>query len=306
MAVSPRLIRRRITSVQNTRKITSAMEMVAAAKMRRAVAAALQSRAYAHLAWEMVTSLTGVVTEAMHPLLRQASDGAHADAGVLYMVMASDRGLCGGFNAQLFRTLQRDVRERAEQRVQFVTIGKKAEQFIKRQGWELVASFTDKSVAPKIAELRPAARLAMDAFTRGEVTSVRIAFTDFMSALQQRPIVRTLLPLQRFAELGPQAGVPANAERAPSARGATTILMEPSPHAVLSTMLPRLVELQVYQAYLDTGASEHSARMVAMRSASDAASEMIDALSLSFNRARQAVITQEIAEISAGSAALAH
>lgn len=293
MAVSPRLIRRRIRSVANTKKITRAMEAVAAAKMRRAVAAALRTRAYANLARAMVESLRGALGDASHPLLRAAHT---TGGGVLYVVMGSDRGLCGGFNAALFRALRRDVEARAGQRVLFITIGKKAEQFVRRQRWgDLVASYTNVSVAPTVAELRPVARMAMDAFTSSDVAEVHIAFTDFISSLRQEPKVRALLPLERIAEVGGgtvQEGVQ------------TEFLLEPSPAVVLDRMLPRLVELQVYQAYLDTGASEHSARMLAMRSASDAASDMIDALTLTFNRARQAMITQEIAEISAGRAAL--
>lgn len=289
MAISPRLIRRRIRSVQNTKKITKAMELVAAAKMRRAVAAALKTRAYANLAWQMVESFEGS-GEAVHPLLRSGSGDP------MYIVMASDRGLCGGFNAALFREVMRDVPKMAR----FVTVGKKAEQFIRRQEWNLIASFTNISVTPTVAELRPIAKIAMDAFIAREVHEVRIAFTDFVSSLRQQPRVRTLLPLQRIAEIGVR-----DDERRGSDVRAVDLLFEPDPKTVLNAMLPRLTELQVYQMYLETGASEHSARMLAMRSASDSAGEMIDDLSLTFNQARQSLITREIAEISAGRAALA-
>ncbi|MDO8425765.1 MAG: ATP synthase F1 subunit gamma [bacterium] len=333
MSVSPRLIRRRIRSVQNTKKITKAMEMVAAAKMRRAVAAALKSRAYAKLAWRMIATLEGTVAEEIHPLLRApigVTQRQLGGEGSLYIVMASDRGLCGGFNAALFREVRRDVQERKETNVRFVAVGKKAEQFIRRQGWTLDASFTDIGAAPSIAALRPVAKIAMETFMREEVHRVRIAFTDFISSLRQQPTVRTLLPLRRFTELETYSSSrqlddspsvrrdddPSSArhfddpgkEKSHTTHNAQTVqefLFEPNPKAVLDTMLPRLVELQVYQAYLDAGASEHSARMLAMRSASDAATDMIYSLTLSFNRARQAMITQEIAEISAGSAALA-
>ena len=202
MPLSPRLIRRRIRSVQNTKKITKAMELVAAAKMRRAVAAALKTRAYAKLAWEMVDALGGTVGEDVHPLLRGANGGAvplrqEKSARPLFVVMASDRGLCGGFNAALFREVLRGIGNLTSHvsRFTFVSIGKKAEQFIRRQGWNLTASFTNITVAPTVAELRPIARLAMDAFTNGAVDEVRVAFTDFVSSLRQQPCVRTLLPL---------------------------------------------------------------------------------------------------------------
>lgn len=354
MAISPRLIRRRIRSVQNTKKITKAMELVAAAKMRRAVAAALKTRAYANLAWGMVEALRETGGEEFHPLLRQSGtsvakrvygrmrDLQHDGRSVLYVVMASDRGLCGGFNAAMFREVMRDVHvprhfdrsapQRAERRnldsadrglataappsfetTKWVAVGKKAEQFVRRQGWDLVASFTNVSVAPTVAELRPIARLAMDAFVNGEVDEVRLAFTDFVSSLRQQPRVRMLLPLQRIAEVGVDSGehgtvlykTAAAYNTKPAGGMVTEFLFEPDPKSVLDAMLPRLVELQVYQCYLETGASEHSARMLAMRSASDSAAEMIDDLSLTFNQARQSLITREIAEISAGRAALA-
>lgn len=317
MALSPRLIRRRIRSVGNTKKITKAMELVAAAKMRRAVAAALKTRAYANLAWGMIGALEGLVGEALHPLLRSrrttTTPRGREPERVLYIVMASDRGLCGGFNTALFRELLRNVAiyndgERYDNQDQMriarsscIAIGKKSEQVIRRKGWELVASFTNVSVAPTVAELRPVARMAMDAFTSGQVQEVRIAFTDFISSLRQQPRVRTLLPLQQMEEVGPAKTHHAELKIQNVQAG---FLFEPNPQHILDAMLPRLVELQVYQCYLETGASEHSARMLAMRNASESAEEMINDLTLTFNQARQAMITREIAEISAGRAAL--
>lgn len=336
MAISPRLIRRRIRSVTNTKKITKAMELVAAAKMRRAVAAALKTRAYAKLAWGMVEAIEGTVGAEIHPLLRGTENASaylrHLRGGsassVMYIVMASDRGLCGGFNAALFRALINDINNSklAAGSLQLVAIGRKAEQFTRRMGWNLTASFTNLSVAPTVAELRPIAKLAMDAFSGGEVDEVRIAFTDFISSLHQQPRVRTLLPLQRIEDIGiPSTRHSEGAQATEESRTmgsashgvgslaslemtkrTTEFLFEPSPTIVLNAMLPRLVELQVYQCYLETGASEHSARMLAMRNASDSAGEMIDDLTLTFNQARQSLITREIAEISAGRAALAH
>ncbi|MBI2483514.1 ATP synthase F1 subunit gamma [Candidatus Uhrbacteria bacterium] len=310
MAISPRLIRRRIRSVQNTRKITKAMELVAAAKMRRAVAAALRTRAYAKLAWEMVDALHGSVAEELHPLLRSAvpasemrgAPAAASSTRALYVVIASDRGLCGGFHAQLFREMTKGATH-VPSATRWVVVGKKAEQFVRRQGGALVASFTNLSVAPTIADLRPLARLVMEEFTEHRADVVRIVYTDFISSLRQMPRVQTLLPLQRMSGLG--VGSESHPSPAPHASGIPDMLFEPNPQAVLDQVLPRLVELQVYQCVLESGASEHSARMLAMRSASDAAGEMIDHLTLTFNQARQSLITREIAEISAGRAALA-
>lgn len=311
MALSPRLIRRRIRSVHNTKKITKAMELVAAAKMRRAVAAAHRTRAYANLAWRMVGALEGAIGEDLHPLLRGSNEpsayprhprSTSASSVMLYIIMASDRGLCGGFNAQLFRAVQRDA-ERGGITPRCVAVGKKAEQFIHRQGWELSASFTNISVAPTVAELRPIARLATDAFTEHAVDEVRVAFTNFISSLRQQPRVRTLLPLQRGEEVGVES--PRAYSHIGTLATPAEFLFAPGPQEIIDAMLPRLVELQVYQAFLETGASEHSARMFAMRNASDAAKEMIDGLTLTFNQSRQAMITREIAEISAGRAAIA-
>lgn len=273
------------------------MELVAAAKMRRAVAAALKTRAYANLAWRMIESLEGTVGEDVHPLLRRANHTLPA----MYIVMASDRGLCGGFNAQLFRALVQNVG--ATSNARYIAIGKKAEQFIRRMNWQLVASFTNIAVAPTIAELRPIAKIAIDAFIGNEVGDVRIAFTDFVSSLRQQPRVKQLLPLQKIEEIG--AGSPLTHPDAHTLGAPVEFIFEPDPRQVLEQMLPRLTELQIYQAYLETGASEHSARMLAMRNASDAAVEMVDDLTLSLNQARQSLITREIAEISAGRAALA-
>lgn len=321
MAVPPRLIRRRIRSVQNTKKITKAMELVAAAKMRRAVAAALKTRAYANLAWRMIGSLEGAAGEDIHPLLRSSrkespykisgrgENMVTGDRGVLYIVMASDRGLCGGFNAALFRELVREVWENGTryppEKVPgtiFIAVGRKSEQFIRRMGWNLIASFTNIAVAPTIAELRPVAKIAIEAFTQNEVGDVRIAFTDFISSLRQQPRVKRLLPLQRIEEVGVGSLLAHSDTR--TLETPLEFLFEPDPRQVLDQMLPRLTELQIYQAYLETGASEHSARMLAMRNASDAAVEMVDDLTLTLNQARQSLITREIAEISAGRAAL--
>lgn len=304
-------IRGKIKSVENTKKITKAMELVAAAKMRRAVAAALRTRAYAKLAWEMVDALQGSLTEELHPLLRRSAGASEdwgtppqrkADVRTLYIMIASDRGLCGGFHAALFREALRECGARAPNvfaQAAWVTMGKKAEQFIRRQGGNLIASFANAAVAPTLVELRPLARIAMDAFVGGTVDEVRVVYTDFISSLRQAPRVQVLLPLQRMRGMGADTEV-----TPPTGTGVTEVLFEPNPVIVLNQVLPRLVELQVYQCVLETGASEHSARMLAMRNASDAAREMIDDLTLTLNQARQSLITREIAEISAGRAAL--
>ncbi len=309
MAVSTRLIRRRIKSVGNTKKITKAMELVAASKMRKAVSNVLASRPYAEAAWRAIGEIAKVTDPGLHPLL---STKPGADR-VLVILVTSDRGLCGGFNAQMLRRINafvRDVSEGTE--VDFVTVGKKGQAAVRRMGGNLVATFVELEAHPTVADIRPIADMAIRDFTDGKYEAVYLAFTDYVSALVQKPNVSQMLPIVRIEGLGEvseasKAGLEekrSDAEALDLDGGPQEYLFEPSPEAVLEQMLPRLVEAQVYQAVLESSASEHSARMVAMRSATDAASEMIDNLTLTYNRARQAGITAEIAEISSGKAAL--
>ncbi|MBI4457469.1 ATP synthase F1 subunit gamma [Candidatus Uhrbacteria bacterium] len=301
MAVSPRLIRRRIKSVTNTRKITKAMELVAASKMRKAVSAVLASRPYAAAAWRAVGELAKVTESKHHPLLARRDKIKR----VLVVLFTSDRGLCGGFNAQLLKATA-DFMKGVPHEVDFVTVGRKGQDALRRQGAKIVATFTDLGNNPKSTDIRPIADLATSDFVAGAYDRVFIATTDFRSALVQKPVVQELLPLIRVAGIGKVDGQPemSGGEDLHVAESGHEFVFEPSPAAVLDRMLPRLVEVRLYQALLESSASEHSARMLAMRSASDAAADMIDDLTFTFNQARQAGITREIAEISSGKAAL--
>lgn len=310
MAVSTRIIRRRIKSVGNTRKITKAMELVAAAKMRKSVSAVLGSRPYAGLAWETIKALGGTDSQ-MHPLLARREQVKR----VLVILITSDRGLCGGFNAQMLKRVTDYARGEGATPVDFITVGKRGQDALARAGANIVASWNGLAAVPTIVDVRPVATLAMQEFLDKKYDKVVLAYTDFISSLRQAPKVRQLLPLVRIAGLGAveelaAASAPGQGES--SEQPATQhfvmgaeYVFEPSPRAVLHLMLPRLVETQVYQAVLESSASEQSARMLAMRNATDAAGEMIDDLSFTYNQARQAAITREIAEISAGKAALA-
>lgn len=310
MAISPRIIRRRIKSVANTRKITRAMELVAAAKMRRAVAASQRSRAYAALARDMLAHLATVTTPGAHALL-----AVKPVTRILLVVVTSHRGLCGGFNANMLRravvqaksparmAVQRvagsaDVLPSADVHVDVVAVGRKGEDAFRRANVPVVASFRIAGDLPTAAEARPIAQLAMREFTEGSYEKVVVAYTDFVSTLLQVPKFRQLLPVSPVDMEKMLAG--AEADPMPSTQ---ETLFEPDAARILDQMLPRLVEVLTYQAMLESSASEHSARMLAMRNASDAAEEMIDDLTLTYNGARQAGITREIAEIAAGSAA---
>lgn len=308
MAVSPRIIRRRIKSVGNTRKITRAMELVAAAKMRRAVAASQRSRSYAALARDMLSRLAGLVEPGAHPLLAAAPVER-----MLLIVITSHRGLCGGFNANILRRAVgqwRQPRRLAVQRigeedvppaeglaVDVVAVGRKGEEAFRRAGADIVASFRVAGDIPTAAEARPIAQLAQRGFLAGKYQKVVVAYTDFVSSLVQTPRLLQLLPVST----GDLEAILAGGD-APRTDLAET-LFEPDPATVLEAMLPRLVEALTFQALLESSASEHSARMLAMRNATDAAGDMIDDLTLTYNGARQAGITREIAEIAAGTAA---
>ncbi len=284
MSVSPRLIRSRIKSVSNTKKITKAMELVSAAKMRRAVMLATAARRYAGLGAELLKNLSALGAAAEHPYFRRAKELKK----VLCIVIGSDRGLCGAYNSSLIRLL--DIKMAAYPQVEYLVAGRHAELALRRAGRTIIASFPGLTNAPRAAAVRPIVSLAENEFSGGAYDAVFIVSTDYVSALRQIPAVKELLPLR---PAGAAAG-----------KFSTDTLFEPDPSTVLEYTLPRFLEATVYQAVLEAAASEHSARMMSMRSATDAAGDMISDLTFTLNQARQSAITSEIAEISAGRAAL--
>lgn len=327
MALSPRLIKRRIKSVANTRKITKAMELVSASKMRKAVQLTIASRAYSGTTKKLVDEIRKHVDSNAHPFLVGAQ-GTGGEAQTLLIVAASDRGLCGGFNAQVLKKALEFLRSRGEQRVQIITVGRRAESSVRRAGYTILASFDAISNAPSFEAAMPIGRMAVKEFTSGAFNRVFVAYTDFKSALTQIPMVEQLLPIIPENELS-ASGVGSSlsddrssrafddddpgpydedgrrlAATLPDPSDESSILFEPSPSYVLDQLLPRLVETRIYQALLESSASEHSARMMSMRNATDNASGMLDDLKFTYNQARQAGITREISEISAGKAAL--
>ncbi|TAL51278.1 ATP synthase F1 subunit gamma [Patescibacteria group bacterium] len=300
MAVQTRAIKRRIKSVKNTRKITKAMELVAASKMRKAVSAVLASRPYAKLAWNTVQSIGRLSDTSLHPLLRHHRE----TTSVLMLLITSDRGLAGGYNTNVLRRTREAIKSLGGGvQVQAVCIGKRGADTLKRLGIPILASFVDITSNPKFEEILPIGRMAVDDYTKGSFDKVVLAYTDFVSAVSQTPVVLDFLPLSIETVKSVGQAKQAGHEEVKFTK-ASEYTFEPSPREVLDRILPRLVQTMVYQAVLESAASEHSARMMAMRSASDAAGEMIDDLTFTFNQARQAGITQEIAEISSGKAAL--
>lgn len=308
MPQATREIKRRIRSIKSTRQITKAMELVSAAKMRRAVANTLMSRSYSDLAWQLVLELKRRVSEVEQPLLVPRENIKR----VAVLVVSSNRGLCGGFNNQLThkvinyvkQSLQAEVKPEA---VELVTLGKRGRDILLRQGFNLAAEFVKQDITTKLSEVLPVVQLLLNDYLSGRYDKVVLAYTDFISALVQKPRLKQLLPI----ELTPDPYLGISQSKPPAAKpevnhnfGEYEYLFEPSTSEVLGELLPRLLEVQIYQAVLESDAAEHSARMMSMRNASEAAKDMVDALTLAFNQARQASITSELADITGGRAAL--
>ncbi len=294
-------IRRRIKSVRNIGQVTRAMQAVAASRMQRAQAQVKATRAYAEKAWEVLTHLAaqGAEGEELHPLLQVRP--LHT---VVLVVMTADRGLCGAFNHNI--TLQAiDFIEESKAMglsVKLITVGRKGRDYLLRRGEEIVAEFTAIPDQPRLVDVTPIARVAIDGFLEGRFDQVCLAYSDFINVITQRPTVKRLLPILP-AEIETQA----MAEYVEGARLPMAIeyIYEPDPRSILDRVLPRFTELQVYQAILESIASEHSARMVAMQNASNNAVERVGDLTLQFNKARQQSITLEIMDIAGGAEALA-
>ena len=290
-------IKSRIKSVKNTKKITKAMELVSASKMKRAITNAQNSRPYASYSWEVLESLSTYIAETTNPLLRNPSTSSGQGAETLIIFITSNRGLCGGYNAQISRKVVSTLQEHSGTPTDFISVGKKGEAVLRRIGQNIVASFNELSDAPKLADIFPIANLAIDLYKSGEYDTVRVAFTDFVSALSQVPHVRTILPVSKTA-------IEAELEEAKhdAPKGLPNYTFEPDYETLMSILVEKIARMRVFQMILESSASEHSARMIAMKNASDAAGEMIDDLTLAFNKARQA--SQEISEISAGMASV--
>jgi len=297
MAFSTKLIKTRIKSVGNIKKITKAMEMVAAAKMRRAVEAAINTRTYAELALEILFNISKE-QDISHPLLKEGKSKKD-----LVIVMASNKGLCGGYNANIARAV-REFIQTSKREIEFISIGKKAETIIKRAKKIALASFVEFSNNPTLEELTGLLHLVIGEFEKQNYAKVHLIYTDFVSTVKYEVVARPLLPIKKN-EVKESIDKIGRVEKEHKVEiKPNQYLFEPNSKDILKEVLPRLTEVQIYQALLESIASEHSARMIAMKSASDSADEMLDNLTLTFNQARQAGITQEIAEISSGASML--
>lgn len=303
--MNKKTVQRRIRSVRNTRKITKAMELVAGAKMRKATDAVLASRPYVEALRGVVGSIAKQADVSLHPLLRKSKDRER----VLVILMMSDRGLCGGYNVQMSRQMRQFLTRHAEgATVDVITIGKRAAHAARQLKLNVLEHYAELGADPKVESLRPIVRSIITGYTDGTFDDVFIGYTDFQSAIRQIPVVATFLPLSKMHEGFGSVGAHLYDESARAQSGASEAareyVFEPSVKQILDQALMRIIESMTYQALLEAVASEHAARMMAMRNATEAAGEMIDTLTLIYNKARQAGITQEIAEISGGAAAL--
>lgn len=282
---SLRDIRRRIRSVKNTAQITKAMEMVAASRMRRAQQRVIAARPYAEALTSLIAELAAArrTGDTLHPLLVQRPVDS---VGVV--LMTSDRGLAGPLNTNIIRRASQLILEQ-DHPVELVTVGRKGQDFMLRRGHKLLGTFTQLGDAPSYMDIVPIARLVMEAYLNRSVDEVWLVYPKFVSTLVQRPTVQQLLPIKASERV----------------QKPLEYIYEPDPAQILEQLLPRYIEVSVYQAVLETIASEHSARMIAMRNATDNAKELIQTLTLSYNKARQATITREVIEIASAAEALA-
>lgn len=283
-----REIKTKIKSVQNTRKVTRALEMVSASKIRKAQERMKSSRPYARLIKQVVGHIAGANSDYVHPFMAERTEVRR----VGYIIVSTDRGLCGGLNSTLFRRILIDMREWQGQGVDVdvVCIGQKAATFFRRLKVEMLASVTHLGEKPELAQLIGVTKTMLDGYAQNRLDRVVLCYNDFVNTMSQRPMLAPLLPLPPSDSL--------------ETRHDWDYLYEPDPHTVLDHVLTRYIESLVYQSVLENLASEQAARMVAMKSASDNASKLIDTLNLVYNKARQAAITQEISEIVGGAAAV--
>lgn len=274
-----RLIRRRIRSVQSTAKITKAMEMVATSKMRKAQDRDLAGRPYAEKIQQVLADLVAQQGGRIHPLMERREVKK-----IEIIHITPDRGLCGGLNANMNRSTASFILEHVSPSV-MITVGRKGRDYMLRYGREVRAEFTGIGDRPSLVDTLPMSRIVIDDYSSRFADVVYLSYTRFVSTMTQRPVLQQLLPVE-----------PAKRERG----GEADYIYEPGRKSVLAELLPRFVEMQVYHAILESIASEQSARMVAMRNATDNANELVQDLTLVYNKARQEMITKELLDITGG------
>ncbi len=281
---SQREIRRRIGAVRNIKQITRAMQFVAASKLKRAQDATLASRPYSEKIDEVLADLAAVLGGDEHPLLARREGGRR-----LVVLITTDRGLAGPLNTNTIRFAAREITDSTGE-LAVVTVGRKGRDAMRRARVPLEAHFAGFGDRPSFADIIPLARLVTDAYLDDTFTRVDVVYSHFVSTLTQRPSLVSLLPIQPADDTA--EGIPGN-----------QFIFEPDPAAVLQQLLPRYVATRLFQAVLESKASEESSRMVAMKSATENAADLIDDLTLSYNKVRQSNITREMIEIASGAQA---
>ena len=320
MAGNSKEIQRRIKSIGNTRKIPRGMEMVSASKMKKEINRVLQVREYARASWGVLTNLSKAFDRLEHGLLE-----VREVKRVLIVLITSNRGLCGAYNAQIIKKLSQQVKNPKLLKINrignekigstikdedlefdYIAVGKKGFNYLARRDKDVVASFEDFNYSPSVEAVRSLARIVIDDYVSGKYDKVVVAYTDFKNTAVQVPKLRQLLPISKI-DIEKQIEEMNREDDVKDLKEKEEIIdykIEPKPIKVLQQLLPRLVEVQLYHAVLESNASKESARMLAMKNASDAAADMITELQYSYNQIRQTGITQEIAEITSGRAAL--
>lgn len=286
-------IRRRIRSVKNTQQITKAMKMVDAAKLRRAQERILNARPYARHMLAVLNSLVARVQENLDPDDPQRSHPLLVERGdekIELVVITADKGLCGGFNANIIKAAQTFLQEHSKKQLHLELVGRKGRDFFKKRHWKIHHEFVNLFARLNYEEARKIAQTVIEEYSKGEIDAVYLVYNEFKSVIQQRVVVERLLPIGKLE--------PADE------LDRTDYLYEQTPQVIFNDLLPKHVEVQVYRALLESAAAEHAARMTAMDAATNNAAEMIETLTLNMNRARQAAITKEIIEIVSGAAAL--
>jgi F-type H+-transporting ATPase subunit gamma len=324
MAQSTKEIKNRIKSVQITRKMTKAMEMIAASKMKRAIARVLASRPFSFESLKLLAHLVDTFSE--NEFVKQ-HNAVKDIKNVLVIVFAPERGFCGSFNSQLLKRLTCEVNDKEhlktvrykdhwfkskrldeEIETDFLIIGKKGEKMVKNLKGKIIAQYNDLNHLSKFNDIKPIAQLALEKFIKKEYQKVILVYTDFISTITRKAKMRQLLPVSKYdvkKTIAEITNVKASEiEKEIDALGKKEYLIEPNASTIIKTLAPRLVEMQIFHALLESKAAEESARMVAMKNASDSASKIVDQLKLKYNQIRQSKITQEISEISAGRSAL--
>lgn len=298
MALQAKTIKSKIRAVGNVRKITQAMEKVAAVKMNRVLARTLAARDYALQTYRFLISL--VQHRHLHHLFFSAGPGMVT----LIVAVASNRGLSGSVNTQLFRTLAERRREHPDEQIEMIAVGRKSEQIARRLGITVIARFTSIPDSVHTRDILPVVKAVSDAYTSGRYSNVMFLYTRFVSALSSEAVLRQALPLDRVEMSKAVEKLAPGMNNAVGARAFSEYTFDPGEESVLDFVTPKILEIKLYKVFLEARLSEHSGRMVAMKNASENARDIIDRLTINYNRARQDGITREISEIAAGAAAL--